>query len=242
MAIKAPLNIVLGAANVFNIPSRSHEFFLLTKLSQIGDKSKDPMARFDSPEEVTAFLEAYHKRGGRQVDTARLYSPHAPGSSEHRLGIAEAGKTFAIDTKVFSLAPGSHTKEKIEENLKESLSELKIPQINIEYLHSPDRTTPFEETLEAVDKAYKQGKFKQFGLSNYTAEEVEKILQICEEKGWVKPTVYQGQYNPIVRSGEKELLPLLRKHNMAFYAWRYSESLKSSSCGCMQRRQELIYC
>lgn len=35
-----------------------------------------------------------------------------------------------------------------------------------------DRTTPFEETLEAINDAYKDGKFKTFAISNFTASEV----------------------------------------------------------------------
>jgi hypothetical protein len=35
-----------------------------------------------------------------------------------------------------------------------------------------DRTTPFEETLQAIDDAYKAGKFKTFAISNFTAAEV----------------------------------------------------------------------
>jgi len=71
-----------------------------------------------------------------------------------------------------------------------------------------------------LDQAYRAGKFKSFGFSNYTAAEVEEFVKICEEKGFVKPSVYQGQYNPIVRTGEKELFPVLRKHGIVFYAWR----------------------
>ncbi len=183
------------------------------------------MVRFDTPEEVKAILDTFYERGGRQIDTARLYSPHATGTSEPRIGAVEERKKFAIDTKVFSQTPGSHARDKIAENVDLSLSALKIPQIEIEYLHMPDRTTPFEETLEAMNKAYAEGKFKFFGLSNYTAEEVEQIVQICEAKGYVKPSVYQGQYNPIIRSGEKELFPVLRKHGIAFYAWRYAEPI-----------------
>ena len=35
------------------------------------------------------------------------------------------------------------------------------------YLHGPDRTTPYEVTLKAVNDLYKEGKFKRFGISNY---------------------------------------------------------------------------
>lgn len=87
------------------------------------------------------------------------------------------------------------------------------------FLHAPDRETPFEETCQALDKAFREGYFKRFGLSNFRADEVEKIVAICTEKGYNPPTVYQGQYNPIVRRNEAELFPVLRKHGIAFYAW-----------------------
>ena len=176
--------------------------------------------RYDTPEEVKAYLDAFYEQGGRQIDTARNYSPHAPGSCEARLGTIQVGNRFSVDTKVVSFTPGSHTRAKILESVDTSLNLLKMSTVNVEYLHVPDRTTPFEETVKAMDEAYKAGKFQHFGLSNFTAEEVEKVLKICEEKGFVKPSVYQGQYNPVVRSGEKELFPLLRKHRIAFYAWR----------------------
>lgn len=188
---------------------------------QIGDSRIDKTVRYDTPDQVIAYLDAFYKRGYKQIDTARNYSTGAAGTSEPRLGAVEAGKRFIIDTKVKSREPGSHTREKIAEDVDTSLEELRIDQINIEYLHQPDRATPFEETCEAIDKAYREGKFKKFGLSNFTAGEVAQVLDICERRGFVKPSVYQGQYNPLVRGGEKELFPLLRKNNMAFYAWRY---------------------
>ena len=39
--------------------------------------------------------------------------------------------------------------------------------IDMWYLHGPDRTTPWEVTLKAVNELYKEGKFKRFGISNY---------------------------------------------------------------------------
>lgn len=176
--------------------------------------------RYDTPEEVNAYLNAFYDRGYKHIDTARSYSTGASGTSEPRLGAVEAGKRFTIDSKAMSREPGSHTKEKIASEVEASLKALKVDQINIYYLHQPDRQTPFEETCEAMDKAYREGKFRKFGLSNFTASEVEQILEICERRGFVKPSVYEGQYNPIVRGGEKTLFPLLRKNNIAFYAWR----------------------
>ncbi|KAL7943303.1 NADP-dependent oxidoreductase domain-containing protein [Trichoderma barbatum] len=200
MAIKSPLNVILGAANV-------------------GDSQIDKTVRYDKPEEVNSYLDAFFNRGYNHIDTARIYSTGASGTSEPRLGAVGAGKKFIIDTKVRSREPGNHQKDKIAEEVEISLKALQIDQINIQYLHQPDRATPFEETCEAIDKAYKEGKFRKFGLSNFTVKEVEEVVEICERRGFVKPSVYQGQYNAIVRGGEKELFHVLRKSNIAFYAW-----------------------
>ncbi|WQF88011.1 Putative aldo-keto reductase, NADP-dependent oxidoreductase domain-containing protein [Colletotrichum destructivum] len=197
---RKPLNLVLGAGN-------------------IGDASIDPSARFDTSDQVNAFLNAFLERGYYQIDTARAYSPSAPGTSEPRLGAVAAGARSTIDTKVTSKEPGSHTKAKILEEIDKSLEDLQIKQINIEYLHAPDRATPFEEACEAMDQAHREGKIKKWGLSNYRADEVQSFLDICEARGWVKPSVYQGHYNAIVRGSEKHLFPVLRKHGIAYYAY-----------------------
>lgn len=177
------------------------------------------MVRFDSSEEVKGFLDTFAARGYHQLDTARIYPAHGPGTSEPRIGAVAAGDTFALDTKVNSLAPGSHSKQNILKDIDLSLEALKVKQINIEYLHMPDRATDFEEACEAMDQAFREGKIRHWGLCKHTADEVQRIVDICEDRGLVKPSVYQGQYNPIARACEKELLPVLRRHGMAFYAY-----------------------
>lgn len=181
--------------------------------------TKDSMARFDTPEEVTVFLTTFVNRGYNQVDTSRMYSPQAPKSSEPRIGATSIKDKLIIDTKVTSNIPSAHTTANILAEIDASLEALKIKQINIEYLHVPDRGTLFEEACVAMDRAYREGKIKHWGLCSYSADEVQSIIDICEKHGYVKPSVYQGQYNAIVRGGEKELFPVLRKNGMAFYAF-----------------------
>ena len=87
------------------------------------------------------------------------------------------------------------------------------------FLHLPDKQTPIEETLEAIQELYKAGKFKHFGLSNYTAADVRKIYDYAASKNYVLPTVYQGNYNPVARHYEETLFPLLRELKISFYAY-----------------------
>jgi aflatoxin B1 aldehyde reductase len=95
------------------------------------------------------------------------------------MGTVEVGERFSINTKVVSFVPGSHTRANIAESVDTSLELLKILTANIEYLHVLDRTTPFEETVKAMNDAHKAGKFKYSGLSNFTAKEVEENMKIC---------------------------------------------------------------
>lgn len=94
-----------------------------------------------------------------------------------------------------------------------------IFQVNIYYQHAPEPATPLEDTLAGVNELYKSGAFKQFGLSNFSAQDVEDVIRISKEKGYVLPTVYQGNYSAFARRTETEIFPVLRKHGIAFYAY-----------------------
>lgn len=86
-------------------------------------------------------------------------------------------------------------------------------------MHAPDRRTPVKETLSGLNELHKQGAFKRLGLSNYLAEEVEEMVRVAKENDYVVPSVYQGNYNAVGRRADDEIFPIIRKHNMAFYAY-----------------------
>ncbi|KAI1361066.1 Aldo/keto reductase [Xylaria arbuscula] len=196
MSPKSPVKIVLGTHTV-------------------GDSVENPgIVHWDKAEDVKALLDTFCERGHRYIDTASNY-PH----SEERLGQASAASRFTILTKVRDGSPGSHAPDKIAASIKKSLEDLQTSTVDTMFLHVPDRETPFEIVAKAMDDAFRKGQFKHFGLSNYSAAEVQKFLEICEENGYVKPSKFEGHYNAIFRSGEKELFPLLRKHNIAFYGY-----------------------
>ncbi|KAJ5242222.1 Aldo/keto reductase [Penicillium citrinum] len=59
---------------------------------------------------------------------------------------------------------------------------------------------------------YRAGKFKKLGLSNFSAFEVVEIVTMCNERGWVRPTIYQAVYN--ARGIENELVPCCRRYGI----------------------------
>jgi aflatoxin B1 aldehyde reductase len=183
---------------------------------QIGDASAMPgIIHFDKREDVIAVLDVFASRGYTQIDTARNY----PGA-EDRLGAADAPARFTIHTKILGMGNETHSPEQIKSSIDFSLKDLKTSSVETIFLHVPDRATPFLDTARAMHEAWQQGKFRRFGLSNYSAAEVTEFLAICDQHGWVKPSVYQGHYNAVIRGAEKELFPLLRKHDMSFFAYR----------------------
>ncbi|KAJ5895025.1 hypothetical protein N7495_006716 [Penicillium taxi] len=172
-------------------------------------------ALFPSLDYINEVLNLAASRGIKTIDTATIY-----GKSEELLGNVDAKSRFAIDTKYpGGFSPVPSTKESVLATVDQSLKQLKTDQIDVYYIHGPDRRISLETLLEAVNSAYQDGKFKRFGLSNYLAEEVEEVVRICREKGYVLPSIYQGNYSAVARRAEKEILPTLRKHKIAFYAY-----------------------
>ncbi|OBT50154.1 hypothetical protein VE04_09620, partial [Pseudogymnoascus sp. 24MN13] len=114
-------------------------------------------------------------------------------------GWKERGLTLA--TKSLPEAPQGHSAANLPGKVEESLRELGTECVDIFYLHTADRSVPFAETLEAVDKLHKAGKFVRFGLSNFAAFEVAEIVVTRQLRGWA------------------ELFPALRRYGLAFYAY-----------------------
>ncbi|KAL4779563.1 NADP-dependent oxidoreductase domain-containing protein [Aspergillus varians] len=169
-------------------------------------------ARITSLDEFQRMLDYFQGQGYNEIDTARVYTGGKQEAFTAQAGWKERGLKLA--TKWYPLQPGFHKPEVVREKLNESLEELGADSVDIFYLHAPDRSVPFTETLEEVDKLYRERKFKQLGLSNYTAYEVAEIVTICRARGWVRPTIYQAMYNAIIRSIETELIPACRRYGL----------------------------
>lgn len=176
-------------------------------------------AKLSTADQLRPFLALLAKHKVRELDTARVYNS---GKGEELLGELKdeiEQENFEIATKAPGFSPGSLSYDKVIQNCDASLKALKQNQIDLYYFHGPDRETPLEESCKAINELYKQHKFCRFGISNFRADEVEEILNICKKNAWIAPSVYQGGYNPLLRSMESKLLPLLRKHNISFYAY-----------------------
>lgn len=183
-----------------------------------------------SLDEYNKHLDYFQSKGYNEIDTARVYVGGKQEAWTRDAKWKDRGLTLA--TKVMPTEPGVHKPEKLREHLSTSLKELGTDTVDIYYLHAPDHSVPFEETLGALNELHRQGKFVQLGLSNFAAWEVAEVYNICKERGWVKPTIYQAMYNAIskliagftvssvysqvhtARAIEPELIPCCRKYKI----------------------------
>ncbi|KAJ5263506.1 hypothetical protein N7478_011111 [Penicillium angulare] len=172
---------------------------------------------FSGKDELIPALEAIKSACITEIDTAQMY-----GTNEADLGASNAASMgFMISTKNYggwkkgeALQPDA-----LLRTTEESLQKLGVNQMDIFYIHGPDRTMEFKEWVPTVQKIYEQGKFRRFGVSNFSAREVRDLWEYSKAKDYVLPTVYQGNYNAVSRHIEATLFPTLRELGIAFYAY-----------------------
>lgn len=191
-----------------------------------GSESKG--ARITSLEAYTSCLDYLQSNGYNELDTARTYCGGAQESFTKETHWKDRG--FTLATKCYPTEPGIHKKEILKATLNKSLEELGTNCVDIFYLHAPDRSVPFEETMEACNELFNEGKFVTLALSNFAAWEVAECVVLARERGWVQPKLYQAMYNPITRDIEKELVPCCRKFGMDIVIYNPYVFLSAVSC------------
>ncbi|KZO91825.1 Aldo/keto reductase [Calocera viscosa TUFC12733] len=205
------------------MPKQTSELNIVMGAMTFGEEGKE-QARVHDLKDVGAILDAFQAHGHTEVDTARGY---CGGTSEEYLGkIGWQKRGLVMQTKLYPTAARNrlghlgaidHSTEGVRKGLEASLKALQADKIDTFYLHGPDRSTPYEETLKAVNDLHKEGKFNRFGISNYMSWEVAEMVMISRDNGWIQPTLYQGIYNAVHRSVEPELFPCMRKFGISFY-------------------------
>ncbi|KAI1610416.1 NADP-dependent oxidoreductase domain-containing protein [Exophiala viscosa] len=183
---------------------------------------EDPTTKTHTSAQAEVLFNVLTSYGHSTIDTSRRYPPTRPGTSEEVIGATlsstETASNIVIDTKVLS-APGCHKPENIAKSIADSLNALGVSSVHTIYLHFPDRTQPLTNPVSALSHAVSTGQAKQWGISNYTLADVQEILSLCKQHDWIPPAVFQGEYNPLNREAESELIPYLHEHGVAFYAY-----------------------
>jgi aryl-alcohol dehydrogenase-like predicted oxidoreductase len=165
--------------------------------------------------ESIATIHAAVERGINLIDTAPAYGfgrseeivgrAIAEGQLRSRMVIATKVGLEWKDGKVFRNA----SRDRILREVTDSLRRLRTDYIDVYQVHWPDPLVPIEETAEAVQALFDQGKIRAIGVSNFSIAQIERFRRVA------KLHVVQPPYNLFEREIEAELLPYCRKSNLA---------------------------
>jgi aryl-alcohol dehydrogenase-like predicted oxidoreductase len=161
--------------------------------------------------------------GVNLIDTADVY---AFGQSEEILGrcVRDArGRRddVLVATKVGfgSRDGGALSYDAVVEGCEASLRRLGLDHIDLYQLHRPDRTTPIEETLRALDDLVARGLVRAVGTSNVRAWETSAAVARQRALGRTAFTATQLYYSLVAREAEHELIPQCRADDLGVIVW-----------------------
>ncbi len=158
--------------------------------------------------------------GITHFDLANNYGP-PPGSAEENFGkilsedMARYRDEMIISTKAgYRMWPGPYgewgSRKYLLSSLDQSLKRMKLDYVDIFYSHRYDPNTPLEETMSALEHAYRSGKALYVGISSYSAEKTREAHEILSSMG-IPLLIHQPSYSMLNRWVEEDLLATLEE-------------------------------
>ena len=161
-----------------------------------------------SPEDTEKSVYAALKLGYRMIDTANAYmNEEAVGKALKKAineGIVTREEVF-VSTKVWP------TLYENENAVDDTLKRLDLDYVDLLFIHQPAGN--YMAGYRMLEKAYKDGKAKSLGISNFEGEKLEKLLADSE----IKPHVIQMEAHPYCT--EKEIRDRLAEYSTATMGW-----------------------
>lgn len=161
-------------------------------------------------------LDAALDTGVTLLDVADTYGGHR-GQSEEVLGevLGADREKFVLATKFGNDMSGVNgpdwgargSRRYVRTAVEASLRRLRTDHIDLYQYHQPDRRTPVEETLAALDELVAAGKVRYVGSSNFAGWEVVRADHVAAELGAERFVSAQNEYSLLDRSVEAELVP-----------------------------------
>ncbi|KAF9067232.1 NADP-dependent oxidoreductase domain-containing protein [Rhodocollybia butyracea] len=192
----------------------------------IGDQWNGFLGSMDK-EASFKLLDAYFDMGGNFIDTANVYQNESSeefiGEWMEKRGIRDQ---LVIATKYTTCYKPA------------SLKKLRTNYIDILYLHWWDWDTSIEEVMDSLHNLVASGKVIYLGVSDTPAWVVSQANQYAKDHGKTPFVVYQGKWNIMDRSFERDIIPMARSLGLALTPWSVLAAGKLRTDAEEQRRRE----
>ncbi len=167
----------------------------------------------DADEATSASMyKAVRDAGINFFDTANEYNK---GKSEEILGrlAKDHRDDLVISTKCFNktgpdVNAGGANRRHVVQAVEASLRRLQTDRIDVLFLHRFDPVTPIDEMMRGLEDLVRSGKVIYPAVSNWSAWQTQRAVDIQERNDWARLQVIQPMYNLVKRQAEVELLPM----------------------------------
>ena len=159
-----------------------------------------------------AMYKACRDAGINFFDCADQY---AKGKSEEILGRLMKGhrEDLVITTKCFNptgedVNARGTSRRHVMRAVEASLKRLQTDRVEVLFLHHYDKRTPLEESVRAMEDLVRAGKVLYPAVSNWSAWQTQRAVDLQERHDWARLQLIQPMYNLVKRQAEVELLPM----------------------------------
>ncbi|KAJ7983118.1 NADP-dependent oxidoreductase domain-containing protein [Mycena polygramma] len=198
----------------------------------IGDKwGSIGMGEMDK-ESSFKLLDAYFDNGGNFIDTANNYQDETSekfvGEWAEKRDIRDQLVIATKYTTNFKARQDAYAQKvnftgnnvkSMHISVEASLKKLRTSYIDILYVHWWDWDTSVEEVMNGLHNLVAQGKVLYLGVSDTPAWVVAQANQYARDHGKTPFVIYQGAWNVLERSFEREIIPMARAHGLALAPW-----------------------
>lgn len=170
---------------------------------------------------AASIIKSFIDNGGYYIDTAPMY-----GFGEIETLLGETLKSYPRDTyymitkcgfidvegKTFGTLQKSSKYNDVIRECEKSLKRLQTDYIDLYMVHSPDKNTPFDETMRALHKLRDEGKIKQIAVSNVNLEELkqynkDKTISYVENRFSMISRSLEGSLDTYMKDNNIKLIP-----------------------------------
>lgn len=145
--------------------------------------------------------------GYRMIDTAQAYyNEEGIGEAIKKSGIKR--EEFFLVTKIWITNSGE---EKAEKSIEESLKKLKTDYVDLLLIHQP--FGDYYGTYRAMEKAYREGKTRAIGISNFFADRYVDLCNFVE----IKPMINQMETH--IFQQQRQLREYMKKYDTKLMSW-----------------------
>jgi diketogulonate reductase-like aldo/keto reductase len=149
------------------------------------------------------------EQGYRHIDTAEMYNNHSAVGAASGSSPVDRDEIF-VTTKVWrtNLAYGD-----VMQAVESSLRDLNLDFVDLLLIHWPSDAVPVEETLEAMNRARKEGKTRYLGVSNFDVHQLKEAMDVSAAPLFTN----QVRFHPGMQ--RDDLLSFCREHGLFITAY-----------------------